>query len=199
MRTVLLHGLGQRPEGWREVVGLTRSPVECPALFPPDRHGVSYERLLADIEERYANVSEPIQLCGLSLGAVLALDFAIHHPDRVAGLVLIAGQFRSPTLLVDLQNLIFHCLPGRAFQDIGLPKQDAIGLARSMRRLDLRPGLGRVVCPTAVVCGARDRANLHSAKALASLLPQGKLYILPGVGHEANRDAPEMIAALLEQ
>lgn len=198
MKTVILHGLGQTPRDWREVIGQTRSPVECPALF--DQTGcVNYEKLLAGLDARYGDTSEPLRLCGLSLGALLALDLAIRHPGKVASLVLIAGQPRSPTLLIDLQNLIFRCLPEKMFRDMGLAKRDTIQLAHSMRRLDFSGQLHQVLCSAAVVCGEGDRANLGAAKKLARLLPKGELHIISDAGHEVNRDAPLAIAELLDR
>lgn len=193
MKTVFLHGLGQTPRDWDAVTQqLPALDADCPALFAQE--DVTYPRVLAELETRYADAAEPLRLCGLSLGATLALDLAIRHPDKVAALVLIAGQFRSPRLLVDLQNLVFRCMPKRMFQDMGLSKADAIALARSMRSLDLTPGLGRVTCPVMVLCGARDRANQKAAKKLTALLPQAQLHIVPNAGHQVNHDAPEVIA-----
>lgn len=198
MKTVFLHGLGQTPQDWDAVMERVPSlEAECPALFA--QNGATYPQLLVNLEARYAGAAEPLRLCGLSLGATLALDLTIRHPDKVAALTLIAGQFRSPRLLVDLQNLVFRCMPKKMFQDMGLSKADAIRLARSMRELDLTPGLGRVTCPVTVVCGERDRANQKAARKLAALLPQAELHIIPGAGHKVNRDAPEAIAQLLDQ
>lgn len=198
MKTVILHGLGQTPRDWDGVTGLVPTlEVDCPDLFSTAE--LTYPSLLAQLEARYADSQGPLRLCGLSLGAVLALDYTIRHPDRVAALVWIAGQLRSPTLLVDLQNLIFRCLPSGVFTGMGISKQDAIQLARSMRDLDLTPGLDRVTCPVTVVCGARDRANRRAAQAFAARLPQARLHIVPNAGHEVNRDAPEVIAQLLNQ
>ncbi len=198
MKTVLLHGLGQTPRDWDAVLDHVPSlDVDCPALFAQE--GVTYPRVLADLEARYADKAEPFRLCGLSLGAVLALDYTIRHPEQVSSLIWIAGQLRSPKLLIDLQNLVFRCMPGRMFRDMGLSKKDAIGLTRSMRGLDLTSGLERVTCPVLVVCGEKDRANQKAAKRLAALLPQAELHIIPGAGHQVNHDAPEAIAALLNE
>lgn len=39
---------------------------------------------------------EPIDWCGLSLGGVLALNYAIERPDKVKSLVLIATPYMIP-------------------------------------------------------------------------------------------------------
>eukprot|EP00466_Bigelowiella_natans_P007344 jgi/Bigna1/90806/estExt_fgenesh1_pg.C_800009 len=38
------------------------------------------------------HIGKPIVLCGASLGGAVAIDFALEHPDAVAGLVLIDAQ-----------------------------------------------------------------------------------------------------------
>lgn len=201
MKTVILHGLGQTPRDWDAVIDQALSvEIDCPALFPPGAAGpVTYPRVLSDLEAKYADTVEPLRLCGLSLGAVLALDHTLRHPDKVNSLILIAGQFRSPTHLIDLQNLIFRCLPESMFQSMGLSKRDTIQLARSMRALDFRGRLHQVTCPVTVVCGERDRANLRAAQKLTALLPQAELRVIPGAGHAVNRDAPAAISQILNR
>ena len=82
MKTVLLHGLGQTAQDWKDVVRhLSTSHVECPELFSSTGNEISYSRILADLEGQYSNVTEPLRICGLSLGALLALDFAIRHGE----------------------------------------------------------------------------------------------------------------------
>ena len=47
------------------------------------------------------------------------------------------------------------------------------------------------------MCGEKDSANLKASKKLNELLPQATLQIVPGAGHEINKDAPEVIADIL--
>lgn len=201
MKTVLLHGLGQSPRDWDGVIARTAaSDVDCPPLFSLGKTGmVTYSGILAGLEARYADTAQPLRVCGLSLGALLALDYAVRHIDQVDSLVLIAGQIKPPTLLVDLQNFIFRLMPEKTFSGIGLPKDHTLQLTRSMRRLDLSGKLAQVTCPVMVLCGERDHANQRAARKLAALLPHGTLSIVPGAGHEVNRDAPEAVAKLLDQ
>ena len=117
MKTVLLHGLGQTAQDWKEVVQqLSISDVDCPELFSSAEDEISYSQILGDLEQRYSEVKEPFRICGLSLGALLAIDFAIRHEEKVASLVLIGAQYKVPSLLIDFQNLIFRCMPNKAFE-----------------------------------------------------------------------------------
>ena len=198
MKTVLLHGLGQTAQDWKAVARqLSTSNVDCPELFSATGSEISYARILADLERQYANTAEPLCICGLSLGALLALNFTIHHGDDVASLVLIGAQYKVPTFLIDFQNLLFRCMPGKRFDGMGLSKSDVIRLSHAMRALDLTSQLDRVACPVTVLCGEKDRANLKASKKLSDLLPQATLQIVPGAGHEMNKEAPEIIAAVL--
>ncbi len=200
MKTVFLHGLGQTARDWQKVVALSGlSDMDCPALFALSREEVTYDRLLAELEARYADVKAPFRICGLSLGAILALDYTLRHPDQIASAVLIGAQYRVPTRLIDLQNLLFRLMPGKAFASIGLSKMDAIHLTRSMRTMDFTHRLGEVSCPAIIVCGEKDAANLKASRELASRLPHGTLHIIPGAGHEINRCAPDALAGLLKQ
>ena len=198
MKTILLHGLGQTAQDWKEVVcQLSSSNVECPELFSSMENEISYPQILGDLERRYSNAKEPLRICGLSLGALLAIDFAIRHGDKVASLVLIGTQYKVPSLLIDFQNLIFRCMPNKAFESMGLSKSNTIKLAHSMRSLDFTAQLSGIHCPVNILCGEKDSANLKASKKLNEILPKATLQIVPGAGHEINKDAPEAIAAIL--
>lgn len=199
MKTVFLHGLGQTAKDWQEVIRhASLGDVDCPDLFSQLGEDASYCRVLMDLEERYRDTAEPFRICGLSLGGVLALDYAARHGEQVASLVLIGAQYRVPTHLVDFQNLVFRCMPEKAFGPMGMTKKETIQLSRSMRCLDLTGQLRNIQCPVTILCGEKDRANLKASKLLKENLPQGKLHIIPGVGHEINKFAPEAIAPFLK-
>ncbi len=199
MKTVLLHGLGQTAKDWEDVTQwLSSSNIDCPELFA-SVNDMSYSRLLANLEQQYADTSESLCICGLSLGALLALDFTIRHEDKVSSLVLIGAQYKVPGWLIDFQNLLFRCMPDKSFANMGISKNNIIKLSRSMRSLNFTSQLDKITCPVTIVCGEKDRANLKASKKLKELLPQAKLHIIPGAGHEINKTAPQDIVAILNK
>ena len=198
MRTIFLHGLGQTAHDWQNVINQTSlSDVECPELFSLSEGDITYSSILNGIEKRYNNIAEPFRICGLSLGGILALDYTIRHGDKVSSLILIGVQYKVPRLLIDFQNLVFRCMPKKTFENMNLSKKDIIRLSHSMRSLDFTPRLNELMCPITIICGEKDRANLKAAKQLNELLPQTELHIIPGVGHEINKYAPEAISAII--
>ena len=201
MEAVFLHGLGQGPSAWEGVVsGLPDVAADCPDLFALAEGDMpDYPALCRGILEYCGKKEPPLHLCGLSLGAVLALHYALDHPERVGSLVLIAGRSRMPGTLLKLQGLLFRLMGEKSFQETGVSKAGAIALTASMAQLDFRQRLGRIRCPTLILCGERDGANRREAAALAGGIPGAGLAILPGAGHEANRDAPEALAEALRQ
>ena len=199
MNLLLLHGLGQGPGSWDGVLDvLGPDPgAACPDLFGLCGGAPDYPALYAALEDYAGALPEPVLLCGLSLGAVLALDYAIRCPERVAGLVLVAPQYKMPRTLLRLQNAVFRIMPERAFAQTGLGKRDILRLTASMMDLDLRDGLARVDCPALILVGERDSANRKAARELAGLLPRATVREVPGAGHEVNVDAPRELAEAL--
>lgn len=201
MKAVFLHGLGQTAKAWEAVLAqCPECEADCPKLFllSPSKH--TYSAVLAALEDRYAAEKEPFLLCGLSLGAMLALDYTARHPDQAAALVLIAAQDRAPKFLLSFQNFLFRCMPQRAFAKMGLPKQAVLELTQSMRMLDLRSAASRVKCPVILLCGEKDnKANRKAAERLHRRMPQSKLKIVQGAGHEINIEAPEAAAAVVRE
>lgn len=199
MKLVFLHGLGQGPESWDETIrALGPEPdAACPDLFGLCGGARDYPGLYVAFEGCAGDFPEPVALCGLSLGAVLALDYTIRHPQRVCKLVLIAPQYRMPKMLLKLQNIVFRLMPERAFAGAGMGKKEIIRLTSSMMSLDFRDKLDRVTCPTLVLWGERDTANRKAAGELAKLLPDADAREIPGAGHEVNRDAPWELAAAI--
>ena len=84
MKTVFLHGLGQTAHEWDAVLSRASLPdADCPELSMLTEGELTYTGLRTGFEKRYADVKEAFRICGLSLGAVLALDYAIHHKEKV--------------------------------------------------------------------------------------------------------------------
>ena len=199
MKLPLLHGLGQGPGSWDGVLdALGPDPgAACPDLFGLCGGAPDYPALYAAFEDYAGALPEPVLLCGLSLGSVLALDYAIRRPEKIAGLVLVAPQYKMPRALLRLQNAVFRMMPERAFAQTGLGKRDILRLTASMMDLDLRDGLARVDCPALILVGEKDAANRKAARELAGLLPRATVREVPGAGHEVNVDAPRELAEAL--
>lgn len=197
MKWIFLHGLGQDPESWTGCLDALGpdGDAACPDLFGLCGNApLVYQNLYAAFEQYMEARPGPAGLCGLSLGAVLALDYAIRHPHKVGVLVLIAPQYKMPRTLLRMQNLVFRFLPERAFAQSGVGKEGLIRLTASMMPLDFRGELSRVACPALILAGEKDAANGRAARELAGLLPRGTFREIPGAGHEVNSDAPQKLA-----
>lgn len=199
MKRLFLHGLGQGPESWDGVLHcLSEGENCCPDLSAWRGEGpVCYETLYRGLESFCGESGEPLDLCGLSLGGVLALHYTLRHPDRVHALILIAAQYRMPKRLLKLQNAVFRFLPERAFSGTGFGKQDFLTLSQSMLDLDFQEELGEITAPVLVVCGEKDRANRKAAQGLRERIPTAELVLVPGAGHEVNFQAPETLGKAL--
>ena len=159
----------------------------------------TYRELYTAFSEECNKENDEIVLCGLSLGAVLALNYAIDHPDKVKALVLIAAQYKMPEKLLKFQNMLFRFMPNATFKQFGFKKADVISLCDTMAELDFRDSLCKVSCPVLIVCGEKDNANKKSSKELVSYLSNSCYRELLKTGHEANIEDPEGLAAVLQR
>ena len=201
-KIVLLHGSGQGPESWDAAAALL--PPGWEVLRPGlsallGGREASFDNLRDAFDSYCAGIEGPLHLCGLSLGGILALDYALRRPEKAKSLVLIGTPHRVPRAAFALQNLVFRLLPNSAFKGMAFDKRNTFALGRSMKSLDFTGRLGGVACPALVVCGAKDRANLASAEYLARHIQNAGLKILPGTGHVVNEERPEALAELLTE
>ena len=160
---------------------------------------VTYKELYSAFSGECDRENEGIVLCGLSLGAVLALNYAIDHPDKVRALVLIAAQYKMPQKLLKVQNIFFHLMPNSAFSKMGFKKADVISLCGTMAELDFSDSLHKVSCPVLIVCGEKDNANKKTSKELCHYLNNSYFHELMKTGHEANIEAPEELSIVLQR
>lgn len=189
MKVIFLHGLGQTSTSWNKTISFLSQEITAytPTLF--DLLGpqtVTYQNLFHSFESYASSFSQPISLCGLSLGAVLALDYATTHPEKVKSLILIAPQYKMPKNLLRFQNALFSLMSQKAFLSSGLPKQDMIALTKSMIPLNFESKLRRISCPVFIVYGKKDWANQKSAVQLASLISHSQIQEMDQAGHEVN-------------
>lgn len=202
MTTVFLHGLGQTGASWNETISQLPKDngYRCPNL-PELLAGrqANFQNLYAALEEYCSQITGTFCLCGLSLGGVLALQYAADHPERLHSLVLIGAQYRSPKLLLVLQNLVFRFMKESSFQGLGFGKEDFIRLCATTGQVNLTAALPGIPCPTMMLCGEKDSANKKAALGLSSRIPGGKLVLIPQAGHELNKDCPEKLAEILRK
>lgn len=159
---------------------------------------MTYEQLYQAFVAYCQRQPDQLDLCGLSLGGILALNYTLDFPVKVSSLVLIGAQAKMPTGLLKLQSVVFRCLPKQVFTEIGLENAETIQLMNSMSSLDFSAELGQINCPTLVVCGSKDKVNRPVANLLATAIPHSILAVIEGAGHEVNLDAPAQLTTMLE-
>lgn len=201
MKYLYLHGLGQKPNSWDRTIKETKvSDSSISLSFAEMLKGkkAAYRELYAAFSEECDKEVEEIVLCGLSLGAVLALHYAIDHPDKVKALVLIAAQYKMPKKILKFQNMLFRLMPNSMFKQMGFQKADVISLCGTMAELNFGDSLHNVSCPVLIVCGEKDNANKKASKELDRYLSKSSFCELKA-GHEVNIESPEELAIVLQR
>ena len=68
-----------------------------------------------------------------------------------------------------------------------------------MKKLDFSNRVQNVKCPTLVICGEKDSANIRSADYLAENIENAKLEIMKNTGHIINEESPKELAEILTE
>lgn len=201
-KTILVHGSGHKAASWKETISYLchREDILCPELSAIlDGREASYSNLRTAFETYCAQTGGPVHLCGLSLGGILALDYVLEHPENVKTLVLIGTPHKVPKAAFALQNVVFRLLPKSTFASMAFDKKNTFALGNTMKDLDFSDRAGEVRCPTLILCGEKDSANLKSAHLLAQHIPNAELRVLENTGHVVNEENPKTLAEQLNE
>jgi len=211
---VLIHGNFSSWRWWQPL--LQHLPVNYRAYVPELRgfgetdhpaQGYTIEQLADDLHELVTVLHLPtFHLVGHSLGAAVALQFALNQPLWVRSLTLVSpapaeGMSHLPSLprwsklpsVTSLSPLIslFNDVPRMAPQAI-------MGLTQSLSTWNVQAQLPTLSLPVLMLWGERDlivpRAPLER---MASALPNAQFITWPGVGHAPQLEQPERFTKLL--
>ncbi len=200
MNKIYIHGLGQTNKSWNWVINeMNDINGNCPDLKNLlGLKDVTFDNLYDEFSKYCNEFSGELDLCGISLGGMLALKYAIDNPEKVNSLVLIATQYKIPKLLFAIQGAIFKCLPNSAFRNTGFTKKDFFTLTSSMKNINLSNNLSIINCKTLVICGEKDVPNRKATIELNKLIKDSKMTYIRNSGHEVNVDEPKQLAKTLK-
>ena len=98
MEYVFIHGLGQNSSSWTQILSYLAKHrrVNYPDLSKIlHEKEATYNNLYSSFIKYCEQINQPLHLCGLSLGGILALNYAIDYPEKVESLVLLGTQYLS--------------------------------------------------------------------------------------------------------
>lgn len=202
MKKILIHGSGHKADSWNKVISNMNNDKDilCPDLSTIlNGKEASYNNLYSSFAEYCNKLDGKIELCGLSLGGILALNYAIEYPNKVEKLVLIGTPHKVPKVMFSIQNVIFKFLPKKIFETMAFNKKDTFILGNTMKKLDFSNRVKNVKCPTLIICGEKDSSNIKSAHYLAENIKNAKLEIMKNTGHIINEENPKELSELLTE
>lgn len=166
-----------------------------------------------------------VHLAGLSLGGMIAMWLAVHHPERIGRLVLLCTSAHLPpaqgwadraaTVRAEGMGAIADAVVGRwitpelAARDpelaaglramlTGTDPESYAQCCEAIGAMDQRADLGRIAAPTLVVGGAQDPATPpEHQRAIAAGIPGARLELLDPAAHIVTVERPGAVAALL--
>lgn len=184
----------------------------------------SLAQLAGDIEAvATAAELDQFNLCGVSLGAMMAMAYAVEHPPRLRRLVLCntstemdpkAWQQRIDTVRGQGMGSIVDMAMGRFFTPEYVGENNAAfqqvrerflavspvgytGCCAAIRDMALTEQLPRIQVPTLVLTGARDVSTPHEAgQAIADRIPAARIHQLPAAHIPAN-EVPDLFCETL--
>ena len=199
---IFVHGSGQKATSWEKTISYmtNNEDIVCPNLSSIlEGKEASYENLYSSFVKYCNEFDGQIHLCGLSLGGILALNFALDFPQKVKTLVLIGTPYKVPKVAFSFQNIIFRFLPKSIFETMAFDKKNTFALGDTMKNLDFSDRVKNIKCPTLILCGKKDSANMKSADYLSQSIRSAELKIIENTGHVVNEENPKALADILNE
>lgn len=199
MINILIHGLGQNNTSWNNVIKELKKKhiiAEAPNLFK-ETQNLDYEFIYNAFKKYCNSFKGKINLCGLSLGGILALNYINEYPQKVNKLVLIGTSYQIPKTLFKIQTLIFKCMPKKTFMKMGYSKKAFIKLVSSIAKVEVPNLCENIFCQTLIICGKKDITNKKSASKLNAHIANSEVKFIPNASHEVNLDNPEILSSIL--
>lgn len=196
-------------------------PLKTPAHKSPLWHNVAL------LGHRQAELPERFVLMGSSFGSLIALAFALQHPERVAALILanpVASTRRIRKGAMVASNFLRMPLPfaylfapavARVLGGVGLPPEGRAEIVRESRRIaplemarrlkdilatDLLPELEQLQVPTLLIHGRSDLVvPLSAARDLVARMPKARLEVIRGAAHLPYMSHPRAFNAHVER
>ncbi len=193
-KLLFLPGSGASPEFWKPVG--TRLPAAWPKTFfgwpglgnePHDPGINSLDDLIAMV---VVQMTEPVDLVAQSMGGVIAARIAVAHPRLVRRLVL-------PVTSGGVEMAAFGASDWRPDYQRSFPKAAPWILAPSAA-----PPLPveRIAAPTLLLWGDADPISpVAVGQHLEQRLPDARLHVVKGGGHDLAKTHANEIAPLIER
>ena len=199
---IFVHGSGHKATSWEKTITYmtNNEDIVCPNLSSIlEGKEASYENLYSSFVKYCNEFDGQIHLCGLSLGGILALNFALDFPQKVKTLILIGTPYKVPKVAFSFQNIIFRFLPKSIFETMAFDKKNTFALGDTMKNLDFSDRVKNIKCPTLILCGKKDSANMKSADYLSQSIRSAELKIIENTGHVVNEENPKALADILNE
>ena len=199
---IFVHGSGHKATSWEKTISYmtNNEDIVCPNLSSIlEGKEASYENLYSSFVKYCNEFDGQIHLCGLSLGGILALNFALDFPQKVKTLVLIGTPYKVPKVAFSFQNIIFRFLPKSIFETMAFDKKNTFALGDTMKNLDFSDRVKNIKCPTLILCGKKDSANMKSADYLSQSIRSAELKIIENTGQVVNEENPKALADILNE
>lgn len=199
MINLFIHGLGQNNKSWDTIKNNLKSKnidIISPNIIDLLNNNIN-TNIFTEFENFCNIYNEKINLCGLSLGALLALEYTKKYPNKVNSLILIASPFKISKFIFMIQTIIFYLMPERTFKKIGYTKKSFIKLANSIKYLNISKNIEKINCKTLILCGENDKVNKKCARELNKNIKNSNLKFIKNSGHEVNIEKPNELSDII--
>lgn len=199
---VFTHGYGGTAATWDAQVSALDSAYEVVvwdlrghgrSSAPRDPSAYSRDLALADLCRVIGDRPEVV-LCGHSLGGYLSLAYAIAHPERVRGLVLVATGpgFRSEESRARWNRVLV-----RATRNFDVP-DESIGIVEQPDSTVI-DSLADVSAPVLQIVGQDDVRYHGGVGYIERKVPHASTLLVAGARHHPQSEQPDVVNAAIRR